>query len=117
MDPYPWMVEVERYGFDWDSSRTEWLHRVSECARELGELTVNGRKYDDTTRPFWEVTAVQDDGSPVGASLLAAGLKDGGTWVGVGGPIEDQGALQAWTDVARRANALLGNCSGALPSW
>jgi hypothetical protein len=109
MAEYAFVTSVGVESFAWDEQADEWMHRVSDCMGETGDFLVAGRKYDDTTKPFIEVTGVRRSGAPLDTRLVII-PHETGALIGVAGKTEelDEAAAEVWVQAARCATLRLG---------
>jgi hypothetical protein len=109
--PYAVIVEIGVESVDWKTQGDEWLHRVSECMRDIKGFGITGHKFDTTTAPFIEVTSTRSDGTTNDTQFLIVPL-DAGLFVAVGSRADDQpdeAAAGAWAQAARCATERLGS--------
>jgi hypothetical protein len=114
---YAVIVPVRMESFDWRVQGDEWIHRVGECLAQAEGFAVSGHRYDDTTKPFIEVTGAGPDGGVLDTRLVVI-PGETGVLVAVAGKTEepDDAAAEAWVQAAQCATARLGS-PGAEFGW
>ncbi len=110
---YSWTLPLSVEAIQWNLAGDEWLHWLSTCAAEQASgLQVSGQKFDDTTRPFIEVSCIDGDGSPSATHLLLLPLEDG-LAVYLGGRQDglDDAIASVWSAVVKCATSRVGQTS------
>lgn len=113
---YGWYGKLGEPPVIWSEQGDEWLHHLGRSVAEvLPEHTVAGHRYDDTTKPFIEVS-LSRGGTLAGLQLLLGATADAVHVIAAGDEEPDPDILSGLARAARIASDRLGQ-QGELHAW
>lgn len=116
MPEFDWYRELGTFPLAWFRQGDEWLYWLSQAViDETSDVRVSGHKWDDTTRPFVQVSLTLS-GSPLDMCVLVAAGEDAVMVLAAGGDVPDSNLLSSLAGAAQVASDRLGE-TGTDHAW